>query len=386
MIRFKNEGVIDIDAVTTMGVSVKDASAIGYFGTGLKFAIATLLRNGCEVVLYAGFERYEFSTYVKEVRGKEFQFVKMNDEKLGFTTDLGKNWQPWQCYRELASNTLDEGGTISSVGSEDTPEENQTAIYVSGYTIDSAYEERSTIVLDTQPIHKFGNIEVHEYNGYNFYKGIRVAEVNALYTYNVLCDVALTEDRTLSSASSYERIITDTIIRCASAEFIEEVIQCLSKDKYEEDFYYSQYITSACFDDVVTTCLKNKKTLTAGVMTYWRDRGKVQMFSDPCELNEIETKQLAKAITFSGQIGYTVDEYPIEVCDSLGTGVLGRAYKEKIYISRLVFGQGTKQLAATLIEEFIHLKHGVSDLTYTMQTLLFNEIVSLGERVVGEPV
>ena len=44
---FTNQGEIDIRAVTTFGVSVKnDNSAIGMFGTGLKYAIAIILRHG----------------------------------------------------------------------------------------------------------------------------------------------------------------------------------------------------------------------------------------------------------------------------------------------------------------------------------------------------
>ena len=44
---FTNPGEIDIRGATIAGLSAKeDAGAIGYFGTGLKYAIAQVLANG----------------------------------------------------------------------------------------------------------------------------------------------------------------------------------------------------------------------------------------------------------------------------------------------------------------------------------------------------
>lgn len=43
---FENPGEIDPRMISTFGVNVKENdSAIGFFGTGLKYAIAILLRN-----------------------------------------------------------------------------------------------------------------------------------------------------------------------------------------------------------------------------------------------------------------------------------------------------------------------------------------------------
>ena len=48
MIIFQNEGLIDLDAATVMGASIKDSdSAIGYFGTGFKFPRR---RQSCDAV------------------------------------------------------------------------------------------------------------------------------------------------------------------------------------------------------------------------------------------------------------------------------------------------------------------------------------------------
>jgi hypothetical protein len=47
---------------------------------------------------------------------------------------------------------------------------------------------------------------------------------------------------------------------------------------------------------------------------------------------------------------------------------------------------GAKQAASTLIEEFLHLRHGWKDCTRELQTYLFERLVSLGEELAGEPL
>ena len=64
----------------------------------------------------------------------------MNEEQLPFTTELGKNWEVWQAYRELHSNTLDESGVIT-----DKKVHNDTVIEVEGSAIEKEYADRASI-------------------------------------------------------------------------------------------------------------------------------------------------------------------------------------------------------------------------------------------------
>ncbi|WP_198164368.1 hypothetical protein, partial [Bradyrhizobium jicamae] len=67
---FCNAEPIDLNAIALMGVSVKTgASPIGYFGTGLKFSIATLLRTGHEVTLIRNGETIPFTVNHEVIRG-----------------------------------------------------------------------------------------------------------------------------------------------------------------------------------------------------------------------------------------------------------------------------------------------------------------------------
>ena len=49
-------GLIDLRAFTTFGVNSKPNSKnpIGYFGTGLKYAVAVLARHKCPVTVWIG--------------------------------------------------------------------------------------------------------------------------------------------------------------------------------------------------------------------------------------------------------------------------------------------------------------------------------------------
>jgi hypothetical protein len=95
-----------------------------------------------------------------------------------------------------------------------------------------------------------------------------------------------------------------------------------------------------------------------------------------------------RALDFCGRIGFQIrDAYPIKVVESLGEGVLGLAENETIFVAERVFHLGgTKQLASTLIEEYLHLRHGWADLTRELQSFLFEKLVSVGEELVGEPL
>ena len=123
MITFKNKGAIDVRAITTFGISSKENdNAIGYFGTGLKYAIAVMLREGVNFSIVTGGKQYEFETRAETVRVDEFNFCFMRAggtgkfEQLPFTTELGKNWELWQAFRELYCNCTDENGEISDRG------------------------------------------------------------------------------------------------------------------------------------------------------------------------------------------------------------------------------------------------------------------------------
>ena len=93
MISFQNLGLIDIRGITTFGVCVKETKTpIGYFGTGLKYAIAIALRHGCKVSMWSGNTEHKFKVKKRKMRGQPIEVVFMGKIELPFTVELGKNW------------------------------------------------------------------------------------------------------------------------------------------------------------------------------------------------------------------------------------------------------------------------------------------------------
>ena len=171
---FANDGIIDVTAMTSFGVSVKENdSPIGFFGTGFKYAIAILLRKKHKITVQAGDTEYVFTKEPKYVRGKFFNFVTMNGQQLGYTTEYGKTWEMWQAYRELYCNTLDEGGVITT--NRDEIKDRQTIVTVEGAEFYDVHNDKNHIILSSKHLYNASPaIHIHANSTRSiFYKTIR---------------------------------------------------------------------------------------------------------------------------------------------------------------------------------------------------------------------
>lgn len=108
---------------------------------------------------------------------------------------------------------------------------------------------------------------------------------------------------------------------------------------------------------------------------------------EPTALTRLESAMLSRALAVLPTIGITIDDStPIVVTESLGENVLGKAQDNTIYIARTAFHMGTKILAGTIMEEWIHLIHKHDDCARSMQNYLINLIMTLAEEIRGEPI
>lgn len=214
MIIFQNQGLIPIEAFTTFGINAKPNSnnPIGYFGTGLKYAVAVTLRLGGTFRLFRGIEEYEFYLKETDFRGKSFQTVRMRKrkslmarwsyEKLPFTTELGKNWEPWMAIRELESNTRDENGHSCIFHEHDDPHPDYTMIIIECPEMEEAYQALDQIFMEDGMTKLCGNSIVEVYDRpskFIYFRGLRVTDLGeheSLFTYNFVSNLSLTEDRT----------------------------------------------------------------------------------------------------------------------------------------------------------------------------------------------
>jgi len=399
MIVFTNQGEIDPRSISTFGVSVKEGSnPIGFFGTGLKYAIAVLLRTKHKVTIYSGLNEIRFDLKNSSVRGQEFDFVTMQTNsgepvEIGFTTELGKCWELWMAYREIACNCRDEGGDGSYEFSAPDSQAGVTKIIVEGEGFESVFGARHEYILEDAPAFVVGNIEVRNRPGNDFYyRGVRVMSFPraGIFTYNDTCKLDLTEDRTVKEQWQPRYRIATAILRSNDRAFLRSVLT--AKDDTLEaglDFHGWGIAPSEEFLEVCGSLVGDKLTkLNATALKVWTDSTKRTVAPKEIQLTAVQHKSMEKALDFCAKIGFQIrGSYPVKVVESLGEGTLGLAHDETIFVAERVFHLGgTKQLAATLIEEYLHLRHGWADLTRELQSFLFEKLVSVGEELVGEPL
>lgn len=394
MIVFENNGEIDFRAIHLFGVSVKDNdNPIGFFGTGLKYAISVLLRKGQNIKIYSGTDTIEFKAVEEVFRDEPISIVYaiLNGTpiSLGFTTRLGINWDLWMAYRELSCNCIDEGG--KEWRAEATiPFPGCTKVVVSGDEFENIFAERSKYILQDSPDIYASTVNIiKRTSDFLYFKGVRVFELNSpsRYTYNVLSGVTLTEDRTLTSEYTFRSLLSKAYLtQVKDTAILRDIISAV--DFYEENLDFDGWGSDPSneFLDAVEFCVKHKFVNTNGTaISLLKTKRPVAMES--YKLTKVQEKMLTTAISFCKKIGYNVDEYPITTVEELGGGCIGLAKDYKIFLALQCFTNGgTKLVASTLIEEFIHLKHGHCDMSRGLQNHLLDKIVSLGEELIGDPI
>lgn len=385
-VSFQNPGIIDLRAVKTFGVSVKTGEQpIGFFGTGLKYAIAILLRTGHEIELWRGTERHSFGVSRVEVRGESFDVVTFDGEEIGMTTQVGKTWKLWQALREMHCNTTDENGESHSGVA--TPKDNHTTIIVHGQAFAKEFEKLNEVILPSKPLLTIGALEIHPGAGYHFYyRGVRVHDLPkpSLYTYNITSACDLTEDRTLKYHFQAVWAVAGGILKCTNEAMLRDILSA-GGGKYESDLNYSDppELAGNVFLDVAGQLRRemNENLNDSARKIHIQRTGEDSRF-DEMPLTALERSELNDCIKFCEDIGFNISKYPVFVSESLGKGTLGLALKPKqqIWLSRHCLMMGRRMVIGTLLEEFLHLAHGLEDESRAMQNFLFDLVVTFAER------
>ena len=123
-------------------------------------------------------------------------------------------------------------------------------------------------------------------------------------------------------------------------------------------------------------------------LNFYKSRTQTEVSLLPSQLSRVQQMQFDKASDFVRKLGFDdLDRFPMQVVRWLGEGVYGKAIDGRIYIGQDCFDKGTKFLASTIVEEYVHCRYGFQDESRSMQTWLFDRIVSMGEEhVTGEPL
>ena len=408
-----NDGEIDINAILLIGASTKrdDDSKIGYFGSGLKYSMATLLRHGIPFKIFSGMKEVKITTKKVELRGKEFRQIFINGKGTSMTLEMGIDWKPWFAVREVFCNAIDEGyHTLQNVD-EQKPEAGCTKIYIGMHESlndmfenwDKYFSDKRSDILQTVGNAKLliGGNELLVYR-----KGIRVHQElsNCLFHYDMDW-VQINESRVISSSYDFRSSLVKWFAKNASEETIRGIIAGNDKN-YEWKMDWNHYNMTfnenwltvinnrplilsdiaGRFEEFVSTSVILPNTLCKALKEFFKEKVRILGKSGPIDNGRVEvpeterqTTMIANATEYLLKCGIII-QYPIHVVQFSDIYTLGQAEKGEIYISEKVFENGKRAVVTTILEENSHLVSGKDDKTRDFQDYLLNEWLKSMEK------
>jgi len=387
---FNNDGSLDIRALTTFGVSVKALeTAIGYFGTGFKYALATLLRNGQEVSVYAGDSVYKFSTVRTLIRGQAFELIVMSvngrkPKEIGLTTQAGRNWNLYHAYRELYSNCMDEGGEV--LIRQRAPSGVGVCVMVTGAAFEEVHRTRDQIILDKfsrELMYQDDDLEIYRGSSSQlWYRGIAAFPLPQAshFTYNFKCRMELTEDRTFSDHWTARAIIRDSILASNREDIIYPSVTGDKTFESRLDYQYSYAKPPQVFKEVVRKIRANPTAHVAdsALTLFYKHTEEMSDIFKIVELTEEQRGYFDSALTKLKLAGLVpgIEKYQFIFVEALPRQS-GEALKGKIIVNAATCCPNTNELISTILEEYVHLELKVQDCTREMQNALFDIIAQL---------
>lgn len=292
---FRTNTSIPIEAFTTFGINTKPNSdnPLGKFGTGLKYAVSVILRLGGTIQVFIEGVEYVFYTSPTKFRDKEFDLVRMKKrrgllpaswtyQKLPFTTELGKEWHLWQAYRELMSNTLDEGGEEYWVGDDYVVQDTGTYIIVSCDGLKEIVEEEESPVFlphvtgeeGPELLYSDSFVEIYDSpSDHLYFRGVRCYDTRnkTRLTYNFLTQVELSEDRSIKNIWWIEHLLCGVIRGLGDTELLERILEEHEHQELYETHdlqLHDQQKEGSTFDSVVKQ-LHSAGTLGRSSLMYY---------------------------------------------------------------------------------------------------------------------
>lgn len=272
---FETPGLIDVRAFTIMGAHAKPNTdnPIGFFGTGLKFAIAILVRLGAEPVVWIGKDKLTFSKKTSKFRGTDLETIKMTVLKDGnkratsyelpFTTRYGQRREVWQAFRELESNTRDERGRTYLVDTAGAFNDlslvcgngDSTRIVIDLLAFTEVAEKIDEIFLPRARRSAPGTI-LEIFDGESdkmYYRTMRAMDLKkpSIFTYNIIEEQQLTEDRTLKYEFYTKDAVARWVLSVATVDEVEKVLKA-GEDMWEHGLEFPAHVKpSAAFEEVM---------------------------------------------------------------------------------------------------------------------------------------
>lgn len=421
-IKIENQGEIDINALLLLGATSKrgDDTKIGFFGSGLKYAIAVLLKNNIGFHIFAGEKEIKVTTVEENFRGTKVNVIKVNNRKTSLTTDMGPDWKAWFAIREIYCNAIDEGEHEIGITNEITPVKGKTIFFVKfDYQLAELFsnwnlyfsDKRQDIVAEL-PEHGTTVFSGNKDKFILYRKGVRCHEDRRKCLYHYDCTwIKINESRTIDNLFDAQYNLPKVWGKGATVEMISEFFNNYS-DTVEKDFQWSNvsFYNKAWLEAINGRTLiidsvagffmeelaSNREkflilpsTVVESLKSYFGNRVTVKGMSEEEKSGDkevtISPEQVADitfAIDFLKKGGVDVTA-PIKVWEFNDSDILGKARNGEIRLSTKVFKKGRREVIATVLEENCHLDSGYGDKTLRFQNFLMNMLINSMEEKSG---
>lgn len=382
MIIFHNPGLIPLDAMRLMGASIKLEGSFGRFGTGFKYAVATILRGGGKVRVWRGAEEMDFFVRDVEIRGTTFQEVWLDRvldkavdlheaTPLGFTTQLGKDWEPWMALRELACNARDEGGDFKLSDMAAVPpcfsaKDGETVIVVIWDAMDAAAKEDGEhVFIHTALLHEERGVKVHAgVSEYLYHRGVRVWKLPkpSAFTYDITSPVDLTEDRGVKYGFCVEADVRNMYLLTEERPIIAAAVTA-GEGRWEGTFDWSGSVwgkvdpgagwleeVSVLREGVGHGLSKSARDVYLSVSAFKKE--------EHCACYDEITGPFGEAVDQLTELGIDIGKVNIFLTDELPGGMASAVKGGSIYVVPALTESDRLTIAVELLIRFLELKSG----------------------------
>lgn len=400
-IKISNDGILDVvKACSMLGASVKNDSetAIGMFGSGLKYALAEACRIGITVYIASGTDIFE--TFVKEdvFRCKTFSKVCLRnihteqEYETPITTNFGMHdWQdPWFVYRELVCNAKDEEGYSLTKVNNIRKNISNTSIYIPYMDFKEYFDNDKKYFSNTTEDF------IRPGTGIIYKRGVRIGVIQELKLDMQYQYISISESRQMNDWSA-RWAVGYLMGKCTDDKIWESFMESENFHEYQVNIENDSNETTLSFvramrnlhgEFALSTSDENiKKDLkTAGVHAFvmptsWRMpeflipsyKDKIRISEDLVrDPNENEKKLIDWAFNCCKIFQMNTDVV-IKVFDDSKVNGYADFKGNQVWISSLIFSN-RKKLLTTILEEVGHTDSGANDYTREFTEFFINKI------------
>jgi hypothetical protein len=424
-ILIQNDGEIESNSFELIGASTKrnDETKIGFFGSGLKYSIAFMMRNNIEFKIFSGVNELVFTTQEEILKTQSFKRICIDGKPTSYTTTMGPTWElQWYVLREIYCNAIDEGSCQMVKSTEIVePSQGKTRIYIELTPIlesvinnwDAYFSDEREPLFKCDKVHTsymYSTIQeqpikvYRKTNGALFRKGVKVGG-NDKFKFDYECEfVDINEDRTAKHLHSLNYGFASMAIQMSNENWLLSILRDATCGEYYAlqgtsvygevnekwiQFSYDYLLVvkevSGKYANKIAESPKEALYIPSSFALELKNRlpeviilgmGKI---SKDCAFEEIQLtpkmdfllKEVLKSLE---EMKYPVP-YHISVAEFMEERILGKADIESktIYIADKTFDMGRRELALTLMEECEHIKSKAEDETREFQTHIFSQ-------------